>query len=87
MMTENFTIVLKGDSLRPRALENLVNGLGNRLHCQPIVTDVPGEDGFDKKIVMPGKHDFEDVSGLAIDVKYWVGSENVVDFSLFGKKA
>ena len=81
MKSENFTLIIKGSSLRPRALENLVNGLGNRIHCQPVVTDVPGEDGFDKKIVMPGEHDFQDVTATTIEINFWVGGENVIDFS------
>lgn len=64
----------------------LLNGIRNRLHCDPIVTAVPSEKGFYTRIVMPGEHDFKDVTSLTAEINYWVGAESVVDFSFFGKK-
>ena len=87
MQSENFTIVINERGLPPRAISGLLAGLRDRLGCHPIVTAVPSYNGFYTKIVMPGEHDFKYVMSATTEINYWVTSENVVDFSFFGKKA
>lgn len=87
MQSENFTLVIDERGLPPRVIENLIVGLENILHCDPIVTAVLSDDGSYTKIVMPGEHDFKDVIGATSEIDYWVGGENVIEFSFFGKKA
>lgn len=87
MKSENFTLVIDEKGLPPRAVSGLLSGLSDLLHCNPIVTAEPSDDGFYTKIVMPGEHDFKDLIGVTTEINYWINAENVIDFSFFGKKA
>lgn len=87
MQSENFTIVINEKGLSPRAINGLLVGLRDRLGCHPIVTAVPSDNGFYRKIVMPGEHDFKDVMSATTEINYWIDPENVIEFGFSGKKA
>ena len=92
---ESFSFTLEGN-LSPRSLEGLLEDIRVSLKVEPTVEVVIAHEKStavsDRRVTIPGAHDFKDLYVLMHHLilmhhlTFWMGTEQVIEFSFSGEK-
>lgn len=86
---ESFSFTLDGN-LKPRALEGLLEDIRESLKMEPTVEVVMAHEkstaASDLRVTIPGAHDFKYLYNLMHHLTFWMGTEQVIEFSFSGEK-
>lgn len=76
--------------MSPRSLEGLLEDIRVSLKVEPRVDVVIAHEKStavsDRRVTIPGAHDFKDLYVLMYHLTFWMGTEQVIEFNFSGEK-